>query len=88
MTVVRLAWLISGLLTLLALLSSAITWVPAPWHPETVVPGGLALGASMTALFAIGLGRLPPTHWVHSTGPVWVCLAGAAIVVALLALIG
>jgi hypothetical protein len=88
MSVVKLAWLTSGLLVLLAMLSSVVTWVPAPWHPQLVIPSGLYLGAGVVALLAIGLGRLPPTHWVHRTGPAWVCLAAAAVVVAMLTLIG
>lgn len=88
MSVVQLARLVAAVLTLLGILSSAVTWVPTPWHPELVVPGGLLAAAGAAALIGWRLGRRPAAHWAHSTAPVWLALGVAAVVVLALALAG
>lgn len=88
MTIVGFARLTSAVLAVLAVLSSAITYVPAPWHPEVVVPGGLALGAVLAGLLAFLLRRLPKAHWVHRSDLAWVYAAVAVIIIAALALVG
>ena len=88
MSVVQLARLAAVVLALLGVVSSAITWVPSPWHPELVVPGGLLAAAGVTALLGWWLGRRPPGHWARRSGPVWLALGVAAVVVLALALAG
>ena len=89
MRVVWLAWYICGVCLLLALLASAITYHPVIQHLGMVLPptfGGVALLAGGTAA---GLGRLPPTHRVHRSKPLWAgFVAGAFTVTLLLVLVG
>ena len=83
MRVVWLARYICGLCLLLALLASAITHQPGIQHLGVVVPaafGGLAVLAGGAA---VGLGRLPPTHRVHQSKPLWFGLAAFAVIVTL-----
>ena len=84
MRVVWLARYLCGVFLLLALLASAITY-----HPDSR-PLGLALPAAFggAALLAggveVGLGRLPPTHRVHRSRPLWAALVAVAVAVTLL----
>jgi hypothetical protein len=84
MRVVWLAWYICGVCLLLALLASVITYQPDIQHLGVVLPaafGGMALLAGGAA---VGLGRLPPTHRVHQSMPLWAGLAAVAVAVTLL----
>jgi hypothetical protein len=84
MRVVWLAWYICGVCLLLALLVSAITWHPDVQHLGVVLPavfGGVGLLAGGAA---VALGRLPPTHHVHQSKPLWAGLVAVAVTVALL----
>jgi hypothetical protein len=89
MRVVWLAWYICGVCLLLALLASAITYHPDIQHLGVVLPavfGGVALLAGGTPA---GLGRLPLTHRVHQSKPLWAgFVAGAVIATLLLVLVG
>jgi hypothetical protein len=63
MGVVWLAWYMSGLSALLAVMTSAITYAPpGPGSVERVLPVVFAGGSVVAAVVAIGLGQLPPTH--------------------------
>ena len=84
MRVVWLAWYICGVCLLLTLLASAITYHPDIQHLGAVLPaafGGVALVAGGAA---VGLGRLPPTHRVHQSKPLWAGLVAVAVTVTLL----
>jgi hypothetical protein len=84
MRVVWLAWYICGVCFLFALLASAITYHPGIQHLGVVLPaafGGVSLLAGGTAA---GLGRLPPTHHVHQSKPLWAGLVAVAVTVTLL----
>jgi hypothetical protein len=88
MSVVGLIWSSCAALAVFALMLTAATWMPAPWHPELVWPGGLGVVAALAAMLATHLGRLPPAHWVHRPGPAWACVAATLVVIVVLALIG
>jgi hypothetical protein len=93
MSIVHLTRIAAVVLTLSGILSSAITCgvnagEPVSWHPELVVPCGLLTVAGAMAVLGWRLGRLPPAHWVHRSGPVWLALGVAMVVVLALALAG
>ena len=84
MRVVWLAWYICGVCLLVAFLASAITYHPDLQHLDVLLPaafGGVALLAGGTA---VGLGRLPPTHRVHQSKPLWAGLVAVAVTLTLL----
>ena len=85
MGVVGLAWYLSGLSALLVVMSSAITWAPGPGPVEQALPVVFAAGALAAAAIAIGLGRLPPTHWVRQSRSLRAGFVVAAVSVTLLA---
>ncbi len=87
MRVVWLAWYFCGVCLLLALLASAITYHPDIQHLGVVLPtvfGGVALLAGGAA---VGLRRLPPTHRVHQSKPLWAVFVAVAVTVTLLLLL-
>jgi hypothetical protein len=90
MGVVGLAWYMSGLSALLAVMTSAITYAPpGPGPVERALPFVFAGGSVLTAVVAIGLGQLPPTHRVRESRSVRAVFVVAAISVTLLvALLG
>ncbi len=68
MGVVGLAWYISGLSALLALLTSFITWAPpGPGLIALASPVVFGCGSLLFAGVAIAVGRLPPTHQVRQS---------------------
>jgi hypothetical protein len=86
MRVVWLAWYICGVCLLLALMASAITYHPDNEYVGVVLPsvfGGMAL---LVGGAAIVLGRIPPTHRVHQSRPLWGGLVAVAVTVTLLLL--
>jgi len=90
MGVVGLGWCISGLLALLAVMTSAITWAPpGPGPVERALPAAFGGGALLMAGLSFGLGLLPPTHWLRLSRSVRAGFAVAAATVAVLvALLG
>jgi hypothetical protein len=84
MSFVGLIWFSSAALAAVALMLSVATWVPAPWHPELVWPGGLGAAAALAALLATHFGRLPPGHWVRRPSPVWAGIATALVAIVVL----
>jgi hypothetical protein len=89
MRVVWLAWYISGVLLLLAVLASAITYHPNADKLGRVLPTVFGCGGLLAGVVAVGLGRLPPGHRVHQSKPVWAgCVAVAVAVTLLLILVG
>jgi len=81
MGVVGLTWYLTGILALLAFLASTITGAPGAGRLEIVIPGVLGGGAVLAAGLAIGLGWLPPTHWVRQSRSVWRTLVAVAVTV-------
>ena len=67
MGIVGLAWYLSALSALIAVMTSAITWAPEPGPIERALPVVFAAGALLWATIAIILGRLPPTHWIRKS---------------------
>jgi hypothetical protein len=89
MGVVGLAWYSAAVLAVLAVLASAITWAPGPGRLAQVLPVAFLAGAVLAAGAAVGLGRLPPAHWLRRSRPVRVAVAAVAITAtALLVLVG
>lgn len=84
MRVVWLAWFICGVFLLLAVLASAITYHPDIQHLGLVLPAVFGGGALLAGGSAVGLGRLPPTHRVHQSRPLWAGLVAVAVTVTLL----
>jgi hypothetical protein len=86
MGVVGLAWYISGLSALLALLTSFITWVPpGPGLIALALPVVFGCGSLLSAGVAIGLGRLPPTHPVRQSRTLRALFVAAALTVTVMA---
>ncbi len=84
MRVVWLAWYICGVCLLLALLASATTYHPDIQHLGVVLPAAFGGVALLAGRAAVGLGRLPPTHRVHQSKPLWAGLVAIAVTVTLL----
>jgi hypothetical protein len=59
-----------GVCILLALFASASTHQPDIEYPGAVSPDAFG-GGALLAGGANGLGRLPPTHRVHQSKPLW-----------------
>jgi hypothetical protein len=86
--VIWLAWYISGLSALLALLSSAITWAPpGPGLIVLALPVILGCGSLLSAGVAIGLRRLPPTHQARQSRLLRAVFVAAALTVTLVAVL-
>ena len=86
MGVVGLAWYISGLSALLALLTSAITWAPpGPGLIAPTLPVVFGCGSLLSAGVAIGLGRLPPMHQARQSRSLRVVFVAAALTVTVMA---
>ena len=89
MRVAWLAWYICGVCLLLTLVASAITYVPKIQHRGVVLPAAFGGVAFLAGGAGVGLGQLPPTHWVHQSKPIRAGLvAGACTVTLLLVLVG
>ncbi len=84
MRVVWLAWYICGVCILFALLASAITYHPDVQHLGVILPAAFGNTAVLAGAAAVGLGRLPATHRVHQSKPVWAGLLAVAATVTLL----
>jgi hypothetical protein len=88
MGLIGLAWYISGLSALLALMTSAITYAPpGPGPIEKALPTVFGCGSLLSAGVAIGLGRLPPTHPIRQSRSLWVGFVVAAVTVTLMAVL-
>ena len=89
MKVVWLAWYIGGVLLLMALMASAITYHPDIRYLGQILPAVFGAGAILTGGLAVALGRLPPNHRIHQSRMVWAaCVAVAVAVTLLLILVG
>jgi hypothetical protein len=84
MRIVWLAWYICGVCLLLALMVSAISYHPDTQHVGVVLSAVFGSLALLAGGSAFGLGRLPPTHRIHQSKPLWVGLVVVAVTVTLL----
>ena len=84
MRVVWLAWYICSVCLLLALLASAISYHPDFQHLGVLAPAAFGGVALLAGGAAVGLGRLPPTHRVHQSRPLWDGVGAVAVTVTLL----
>ena len=81
-----LAWYTTGMLLLLAVMSSAISYAPpGPTPVEQLLPVVFLGGAIVTVIIATILGRLPRTHWVHEARSIRVGFVVVAVTVTMLA---
>jgi hypothetical protein len=83
MTLVGLSWYLSGMLALLHLLFSLITFGPEAEAFVITALAGTACGSLAFAGLACYLRRLPQRHWIHHSKPVWVCYVVLASAVTL-----
>jgi hypothetical protein len=74
-----LAWYICGVCLLLALLASAITYHPHIQHLGVVLPAVFGAVTVLAGAVAVGIGRLPPTHRLRQSKPLWAGLVAIAI---------
>jgi hypothetical protein len=89
MRLVRLAWYVFGVALVGGLLSTLISYAPHVQHLSWVIPTVWGVVAGLAGITAIGLGRMPPTHPIHQSRPVWACAVAAAVTATLLlALVG
>ena len=87
MRIVWLASYICSVCLLLSLSASAITYHPDIQHLTVVLPaafGGVALLAGGAAVW---LGRLPPTHRLQRSRPLWAVVVAIVVTVATLLLV-
>lgn len=84
LSIVWFAWYLSGILFLIAVMTSVITYGPETEWFGMVLSLGF-LGCSLLAsILAEVLGRLPVDNWVHQSQPVRIGLAVLAVAVTLL----
>ena len=84
MNIVWLVQYMSVLSILLAVVTSAITYLPGPkWQP-LVLPILFTCTALGGFYFAGVLRRLPATHWVHHSAPLRIGLTVAATAITLM----
>lgn len=69
---------------LLTVVSSAITYVPSAQWLGVLFSAGSFVAAVTSAGLAATFGRLPSSHWVHTSRPLFVMSVVAASVVTLL----
>ncbi|MCE9603742.1 MAG: hypothetical protein K8U03_02440 [Planctomycetia bacterium] len=87
LSITFLTWYVCGMFMLLALLSSAITYVPSAQWIGAIFGLGSITAALTAAAAAIVCGRLPSTHWVHTSRPLFVGSLVAATAATLLFLV-
>ena len=90
--VMKLVWLcryLSGLMALLAIVASLITYAPPAQHFAVVLPlllGGISV---VIAVLSLSLQRLAPDHWIHRSRFITALfLAAAATVTVFAVLVG
>ncbi len=86
-SVVWLAWYISGVFVILAVLVSLITFHPRVQWLAPVLLAAFSGAAMVAAGLALTLSRLSPPHWLHHSKPLQVSLVVAATAVTLLVLL-
>jgi hypothetical protein len=79
MRVVWLAWYLCGVCLLLALLASLITYHPDVAYLSVVLPAAFAGLTLLAGGAAVPLGRLPATHRLRQSQPLWACLVTLAV---------
>lgn len=87
MSLNALSWYITGVLALLFLLASAITYAPGTEIYGFAISIASFSGAVIGFFISLYLGRLPREHWVHQSRSVWRAFAAAAIGLTMLLLL-
>lgn len=88
MNAIWLSRYIGCMFVLLAAMASIVTYHPDVQHLGRVLPPVFGSAALLSFGLAILLGRLPTTHWVHQSKPVWCGLVVIASAVTLLVAVG
>ena len=84
MRLVWLSWYVSGMLALLSVLTSLISYAPGPNRVETLLPIVFATGAFVGIGASVCLGRLRREHWIHQSKPLWAGFVAVALAVTVL----
>lgn len=82
----RLAWLcayIGGLLAVIFVLSSLVTYAPDAQNLGDVVRWTVGVSALAVIGLTLLLHRLPPEHWINHSRPLWAIGVAVAITVTL-----
>ncbi|HXD85743.1 MAG TPA: hypothetical protein VN641_04570 [Urbifossiella sp.] len=87
MSLNALSWYITGILALLFLVASAITYAPGIEVFGFAVSIAALCGAVIGVFISLYLGRLPREHWVHRSRSVRRAFAAAAIGLTILLLL-
>ena len=74
-TVTGLAWYLSGVFVLMAVMVSFITYHPDVVWMGVVLPLAFVALSFIWCVVAVFIGRLPARHWVHESKPVRVGLS-------------
>ncbi len=89
MRVTLVCWCFCALLTLLFATTFLITYAPGAEGLQLTEQAITGCSAGAAACLAITVGRLPRTHWLHRSKPVWaVLVALAALLTMALVLVG
>jgi hypothetical protein len=88
MRLVWLSWYISGMLALLFVLLSLVSYGPGAERAGAVMQAVSGSGALVGTAMALWLTRLPRDHWVHRSKPIWSGFIAAAATVTLLVVLG
>jgi hypothetical protein len=84
MKIAWLAWYISGMLALLTVLSSLVTFAPPAQWLALILPAAFGSGAILVAVLAVILTRLPASHRLQRSRPTWALLVAAAVALTLI----
>ncbi|HEY2909929.1 MAG TPA: hypothetical protein VGI99_06770 [Gemmataceae bacterium] len=87
MSLKALSWYVTGVLALLFLLASAITYAPGIEIYGFAISIAAGCGAVIGVFISLYLGRLPREHWVHRSRSVRRAFAAAAIGLTMLLLL-
>ena len=87
MRLVWLSWYLVGLLALLSILASLITYAPGAGRFETVIQIAFPSAAIVGVVVALWLTRLPQGHWVHQSKSLWAGFVAMAVTGTLLVIL-
>jgi hypothetical protein len=88
MNVIWLCRYISGICVLLFVMGSLISYAPSAETFMILHQTIAGCGAFIAALLAIVLNRLPRSHWIHQSKPLWVGFVAVAVAVTVLVAFG
>ena len=87
MRIVWLSWYIAGLLALLSILDSMISYAPDAQRLAMVLHIVFPSGTIVGFVGALSLSRLPYGHWIHQSKPLWASLVVIAMTLTLLVIV-